>query len=35
MVGIDGRLMNTPKGMFSISVEQEVLNFIIPGWKGY
>ena len=35
MVGIDGRLMNTPKCMFSISVEQEVLNFIIPGWKGY
>lgn len=31
LVGVDGRLMATnPKGAFSISVEQEVLNFIIP-----
>ena len=30
MVGIDGRLMKTPKGDFRINVEQEVINFIIP-----
>ncbi|MGG6544844.1 UNVERIFIED_CONTAM: lipid kinase [Prevotella sp. 15_C9] len=31
MVGIDGRLMaNTPVGPFIITVEKEVLNFIIP-----
>ena len=30
MVGIDGRLMKTPKGDFRISVEQEVINFLIP-----
>lgn len=35
MVGIDGRLMNTPVGMYRITVEQEVLNFIIPSWKSY
>ena len=30
MVGIDGRLMNTPCGPFRITVEQEVVNFLIP-----
>ena len=30
LVGIDGRLMNTPVGEFSVSVEQEVINFMIP-----
>ena len=35
MVGIDGRLMNTPVGQFRITVEQEVLNLIIPSWKTY
>ena len=30
MVGIDGRLMKTPKGDFRIDVEQEVINFLIP-----
>ena len=35
MVGIDGRLMNTPVGQFRITVEQEVLNLIIPSWKAY
>ncbi len=30
MVGIDGRLMNTPVGPFKVNVEQEVINFIIP-----
>ena len=30
MVGIDGRLMNTPVGPFKINVEQEVINFLIP-----
>jgi len=29
-ISVDGRLMNTPVGPFKISVEQEVLNFIIP-----
>lgn len=29
-VGIDGRLMHTPVGPFNITVEQEVINFIIP-----
>lgn len=31
LVGIDGRLMNTPVGPFKIAVEQEVINFLIPG----
>ena len=35
MVGIDGRLMNTPKGPFRITVEQEVINLIIPTWKSF
>lgn len=29
-VAVDGRLIGTPKGSFSISVEQEVINLIIP-----
>lgn len=35
MVGIDGRLMNTPVGMYKITVEQEVINFIIPNWRNF
>ena len=31
LVGIDGRLMNTPVGPFKIKIEQEVVNFLIPG----
>lgn len=30
LVGIDGRLMKTPVGAFTVSVEQEVINFLIP-----
>ena len=30
MVGIDGRLMKTPVGPFRVTVEQEVVNFLIP-----
>jgi len=30
LVSIDGRLMNTPVGPYTINVEQEVVNFIIP-----
>ena len=30
MVGIDGKLMQTPVGNYSITVEQEVINFLIP-----
>lgn len=30
MVSIDGRLMKTPIGAYSITVEQEVINFLIP-----
>lgn len=30
LVGIDGRLMRTPVGAFTITVEQEVVNFIMP-----
>ena len=30
LVGIDGRLMNTPVGPFQITVIQEVINFLIP-----
>lgn len=29
LVGIDGRLMKTPKGPFRITVEQDVLNFLM------
>ena len=31
LVGIDGRLMKTPVGEYKIEVEQEVINFLIPG----
>ncbi len=30
MVSIDGRLMKTPVGPYKITVEQEVINFLIP-----
>lgn len=30
LVGIDGRLMKTPVGPFRVSIEQEVVNFLIP-----
>ena len=30
MVGIDGRMMNAPVGEFTVTVEQEVLNFLVP-----
>lgn len=30
LVGIDGRQMKTPVGPFTVSVEQEVINFLIP-----
>ena len=30
MVSVDGRLMRTPVGRYSITVEQEVVNFLIP-----
>jgi len=30
LVGIDGRLIDTPDGEFEIGVEQEKINFIIP-----
>lgn len=30
LVSIDGRLMATPRGAFRITVEQEVINFMIP-----
>lgn len=30
LVGIDGRLMKTPAGPYRISVEQEVIGFLIP-----
>lgn len=30
LVGIDGRLLNTPVGEYTIRVEQEVINFLIP-----
>lgn len=30
MVSIDGRVMRTPVGPFAVSVEQEVINFLIP-----
>ena len=30
MVGIDGRLISTPVGSYTITVEQEVINFLIP-----
>jgi len=30
LVGVDGRLIPTPSGPYNITVEQEVVNFIIP-----
>lgn len=30
MVSVDGRLLKTPVGEYSIEVEQEVINFLIP-----
>ena len=30
LVGVDGRLLGTPEGSYHISVEQEVINFLIP-----
>lgn len=30
MVSVDGRLMKTPVGPFKVTVEQEVINFLIP-----
>ncbi len=30
LIGIDGRLMNTPVGSYQVSVIQEVINFLIP-----
>ena len=30
LIGIDGRLMKTPVGPYRITVEQEVINFLIP-----
>lgn len=30
MIGIDGRLMNTPVGPYRVTVIQEVINFLIP-----
>jgi diacylglycerol kinase family enzyme len=30
LVGIDGRLMKTPVGAYRVTVEQEVVNFLIP-----
>jgi diacylglycerol kinase family enzyme len=31
LVSVDGRLMNTPEGPFTVGIEQEVINFLIPG----
>ena len=30
MIGIDGRMLGSANGAFTITVEQEVVNFIIP-----
>lgn len=30
LVGVDGRLIGTPSGSFRITIEQEVINFLIP-----
>ena len=30
LVGVDGRLLGTPVGAYRISVDQEVINFLIP-----
>ena len=31
MVSLDGRLLASPVGAFKVTVEQEVINFLIPG----
>ena len=30
LVGVDGRLLGTPEGAYRITVDQEVINFLIP-----
>ncbi len=30
LVGVDGRLLGTPEGSYRITIEQEVINFLIP-----
>jgi diacylglycerol kinase family enzyme len=30
LVGVDGRLIGTPVGSYRITIEQEVINFLIP-----
>ncbi len=30
LVGVDGRLVGIPEGSYSITIEQEVINFLIP-----
>lgn len=30
MIGIDGRMLGSARGMFTVTVEQEVVNFLIP-----
>ena len=30
MVSVDGRLMKIPVGVYSLTVEKEVINFLIP-----
>ena len=30
LVGVDGRLIGTPEGSYRITIEQEVINFLIP-----
>ena len=30
MIGIDGRMLGSVQGAFTITVEQEVVNFLIP-----
>ena len=30
LVGVDGRLLGTPQGSYRITIEQEVINFLIP-----
>jgi hypothetical protein len=29
-MGVDGRLLGVPVGAYTITVEQEVINFLIP-----
>ena len=30
LVGVDGRLIGTPEGLYRITIEQEAINFLIP-----